>query len=58
VIEKLYGTNGVQVYVDLKGLKPGIYNKRATITLPVKTTLIDATPEIFKVKIINQKRIR
>ena len=58
VIEKLYGTNGVQVYVDLKGLKPGVYNKRATITLPVKTTLIDATPEIFKVKIINQKRIR
>jgi YbbR domain-containing protein len=54
VIEKLYGSNGVQVYVDLKGLKPGIYNKRATITLPVKTTLIDATPEIFKVKIINQ----
>ena len=58
VIEKLYGTNGVQVYVDLKGLTPGIYNKRATITLPVKTTLIDATPEIFKVKIIDQKRIR
>ena len=58
MIEKLYGSNGVQVYVDLKGLKPGVYNKRATITLPVKTTLIDATPEIFKVKIIDQKRIR
>ena len=58
MIEKLYGSNGVQVYVDLKGLKPGIYKKRATITLPVKTTLIDATPEIFKVKIIDQKRIR
>jgi YbbR domain-containing protein len=52
MIEKLYGSNGVQVYVDLKGLKPGVYNKRATITLPVKTTLIDAKPEIFKVKII------
>jgi YbbR domain-containing protein len=58
LIEKLYGSNGVQVYVDLKGLMPGVYNKRATITLPVKTTLIDATPEIFKVKIKNQKRIR
>jgi len=58
MIEKLYGSNGVQVYVDLKGLKPGVYNKRATITLPVKTTLIDAKPEIFKVKIIDQKRIR
>jgi len=58
MIEELYTSNKVQVYVDLKGLKPGVYNKRATITLPVKTTLIDATPEIFKVKIINQKRIR
>ena len=58
MIEKLFGSNGVQVYVDLKGLKPGVYNKRATITLPVKTTLIDAKPEIFKVKIIDQKRIR
>ena len=58
MIEKLYGSNGVQVYIDLNGLKPGAYHKRATITLPVKTTLIDAKPEIFKVKIIEQKKIR
>ena len=58
MIEKLYGGNGIQVYVDLKGLTPGVYHKRATITLPVKTTLIDAKPESFKVKIIDQKRIR
>ncbi len=58
MIEKLYGNQSVLVYVDLKGLTPGVYHKRATITLPVKTTLIDATPEIFKVKIIDQKRIR
>lgn len=58
MIEKLYGSNGIQVYVDLKGLTPGVYHKRATITLPVKTTLIDAKPESFKVKIIDQKRIR
>ena len=58
MIEKLYGSNGIQVYVDLKGLSPGVYSKRATITLPVKTTLIDAKPEIFKVKIIDQKRIQ
>lgn len=58
MINELYGSNGVQVYVDLKGLKPGVYNKRATITLPVKTTLIDAKPEIFKVKIMDQKKIR
>ena len=58
MIEKLCSSNRVQVYVDLKGLKPGVYNKRATITLPVKTTLIDAKPEIFKVKIVDQKKIR
>ncbi len=58
MIEKLYEGNGIQVYVDLKGLTPGVYHKRATITLPVKTTLIDAKPESFKVKIIDQKRIR
>lgn len=58
MIDELYGGKGIQVYVDLKGLKPGVYKKRATITLPVKTTLIDAEPEIFKVKIMDQKRIR
>ena len=58
MIEKLYGGSGIQVYVDLKGLTPGVYHKRATITLPVKTTLIDAKPESFKVKIIDRKRIR
>lgn len=58
MIDKLYGNNRVQVYVDLKGLKPGVYRKRATITLPVKTTLIDAKPEIFKINIEGQKGIR
>lgn len=57
-IEKLYGNNSLQVYVDLKGLTPGVYNKRATIPLPVKTTLIDAEPENFKVKIIDRKKNR
>jgi YbbR domain-containing protein len=54
MVDKLHGSNGIQVYVDLKGLEPGVYNKRATITLPIKTTLIDAIPEIFKVEIIDQ----
>jgi len=39
------------VYVDLKGLPPGTYVKRATITLPVKTALIGVTPEMFTIKI-------
>ncbi len=58
MIERLNGDKGIQAYVDLKSLKPGVYDKRATITLPVKTTLIDAKPEIFKVRIVDQKRIR
>ncbi len=51
IIEKLHKETGVKVYVDLKGLNPGIYIRRATITLPVKTTLIRVKPEIFTVKI-------
>jgi len=51
VLEKLYAENGINVHVELKGLKPGVYVRRATITLPVKTTLIGAKPEIFTVKI-------
>lgn len=57
-IEKLNGDKGIQVYVDLEALNPGVYDKRATITLPVKTTLMDAKPEIFKVRIVDPKRIR
>lgn len=58
MIEKLNGDKGIQVYVDLKELNPGVYDRRATITLPVRTTLIDAKPEIFKVRIVDPKRIR
>jgi YbbR domain-containing protein len=51
IIEKLVKETGVKVYVDLKDLNPGIYIRRATIPLPVKTTLIRVKPEIFTVKI-------
>jgi YbbR domain-containing protein len=53
VLEKLYAEKGIKVYVDLKGLKPGMYVRRASIALPLKTTLINAEPEIFTVKIYN-----
>ncbi len=43
--------NDLQVYVDLKGLKPGIYVRRAVITLPVQLMLVRVKPEIFTVKI-------
>ena len=55
IIEKLHTEKWIKVYVDLKGLKPGAYVKRATITLPVKTTLIGADPEKFRVKIGEEK---
>jgi len=51
VLEKLYAEKGIKVYVDLKGLKPGMYVRRASIALPLKTTLVNAEPEIFTVKI-------
>jgi len=55
IIEKLHREKWITVYVDLKGLTPGIYVKRATITLPVKTTLISVKPEKFTVRISNEK---
>jgi len=51
VLEKFYQDNGLEVCVDLKGLKPGVYVKHASIILPVKTILVWVKPEIFTVKI-------
>jgi len=52
ILEKLKAKEEINVSVDLKGLKPGIYVRRAAITLPVKTKLAGAEPEIFTVKIV------
>ncbi len=52
ILEKLKAKEVINVYVDLKGLKPGIYVRRAAITLPVKTTLSNVEPEIFTIKIV------
>jgi len=57
LIENLSEDKGIEAYIDLEGLKPGTYKKRATITLPVKITLIDAKPEIFIIKIANKKTV-
>ncbi len=50
-LESLKDQKGFQVYVDLKGLKPGVYVRPAVITLPVNTTLVSVNPERFTVKI-------
>ncbi len=44
-----------KVYVAIEGLEPGVYVRRATIELPVSTTLIKVKPEIFTVKITPKK---
>lgn len=54
IIDKLDKENGINIYVDLKDLKPGVYIRRASISLPVKTTLMRVTPEIFTIKIIDK----
>jgi hypothetical protein len=40
------------VLVELKDLNPGVYVRRAAITLPVKTSLVIVEPELFTVKVI------
>jgi len=44
-----------RVSVDIRGLEPGVYVRRATIELPVGTTLIKVEPEIFTVTISDQQ---
>ncbi len=46
--------NKFMIYIDLKGLKQGVYVRRAIINLPVGLILTDAKPEIFTVKIGNK----
>lgn len=55
-VEKLEPLRDIKIYVDLKDLKPGVYPRRATLSLPVEIALVDVTPEIFTVKIENKKR--
>ena len=40
-----------RIYIDLKGLGPGVYVRRAIINLPVGMILTNTKPEIFTVKI-------
>jgi YbbR domain-containing protein len=51
IIDNLQPQKDIQVFVELKNLKPGVYVRRATISLPVKTTLVNVEPELFTVKI-------
>ena len=48
-IEKLSPADDIKAIVDLTGLKPGIYVRRANIALPLDMVLVTAEPEIFTV---------
>ncbi len=51
IVNALETNKEFKIYLDLKGLKPGVYVRRATILLPVTTMLVGVTPEIFTVTI-------
>jgi YbbR domain-containing protein len=50
-IENLVQGQAMRVHVDLKGLKPGTYVCHAVIEPPLDTTLVEAKPEVFTVKV-------
>jgi YbbR domain-containing protein len=51
LLESLSSSPDFSVYVDIKGLEPGVYVRRASLVLPVGTTLVSAEPEIFTIRI-------
>ena len=50
LIHELSGKN-VSARIDLKGLKPGKYSKKAEIRLPEKVSLVEAKPLRFKIAV-------
>ena len=41
----------IYAYIDLKGIKPGVYVRHAYINIPVDLTMTDANPQVFTIKI-------
>ena len=56
IINNLQPQKDIRVFVELANLKPGVYVRRAAISLPVKTTLVNVEPELFTVKIFGEKQ--
>lgn len=50
-LAKLDRAVDIVAYVDLTGLKQGVYVRRASISLPLSITLVKADPELFTVSI-------
>jgi YbbR domain-containing protein len=51
ILNKIQPDSGIQIYIDLGDLKPGTYSKKTSISLPLKTILVEAKPDVFKVNI-------
>jgi YbbR domain-containing protein len=51
VLNSIDAEKDIDVYLDLKDLKPGVYVRRAVINLPVKTRLAGVQPQLFTVKL-------
>ena len=52
VVKRIEHHRAFAVSIDLRGLAPGAHTLMAAIDLPVRTTLIDASPEQFSVIIL------
>jgi len=44
-------TDNIHVFMDLEGLKPGVYARHAFIDIPVELVMTNASPRVFTVKI-------
>ncbi len=44
-------TEKIYAFMDLSGLKPGVYARHAYIDIPVELVMINASPRVFTVKI-------
>ncbi len=49
---------GIEVYMDLSRLKPGVYPRRAALKLPPEVTLLASRPEIFTVTLFKKSQNR
>ena len=50
-LAKLDRTGDILAFMDLTGLKRGVYVRRASISLPLSITLVKAEPELFTVSV-------
>ena len=55
LVDKLSPENGLDVFIDLKDIKPGVYVRYAVIKVPVGITLVSVKPEIYTVAVSKEE---